>query len=334
MLDQDAPVILRNTLAHGKVPEELKNPANWPELMQREWSTDEGALATREHRNRCFASMRKIRTAIEEFDPDFILMWGDDQYENFVEDIVPPFCVYILDCIESQPYAEQKHEEWSANIWGEPSDKRFAHRGHPEAARFLVNKLNDRGIQVPYAYRLRYERGLSHAFINTMLYLDCDRTGFDYPILPFHVNCYGGEVIRRRGGFDSWAVGEPDPPSPSARSCFEVGRAIGSIFRHSRYRVAVLATSSWSHAFLTEKNHGIYPDHASDLARLAELRENRFAVWADIPRSQFEQAGQHEFLNWVCLAGAMTETGSKAQVVDYVETYVLNSNKCFALFPA
>ncbi len=37
-------------------------------------------------------------------------------------------------------------------------------------------------------------------------------------------------------------------------------------------------------------------------------------------------------LNWVCLAGAMAELGYKAEIVDYVETYVFNSSKCFALF--
>lgn len=34
----------------------------------------------------------------------------------------------------------------------------------------------------------------------------------------------------------------------------------------------------------------------------------------------------------MCLAGAMEELGRKAQVIDYVETYVFNSNKCWALF--
>ena len=334
MLDQDAPVILRNTLARGSVPPALRDPSSWPELMRREWSNDEGAAAAREHRERGFAAFRKLRTAIDEFDPDVLLMWGDDQYENFVEDIVPPFCVYILDRIESRPYADERHKEFARNIWGEPPDQVFAHRGHPEAARFLANQLNVRGIDVPYAYRLRYKRGLSHAFINTLLYVDCDRTGFDYPVLPFHVNCYGGELIRRQGGFDAWGFGEKDPPSPSVRSCFEVGRAVGRIFKDSKYRVVLIATSSWSHAFLTAKTHGIFPDHESDRRRLAELKENRFAAWGDLTRETLEDAGQHEFLNWVCLAGAMTEIGARAQIIDYVETYVLNSNKCFAVFPA
>ncbi len=336
MKEEDASIFLRRTLAKGGLPPGMQDPANWPEPMRREWSNDQGAAAAIAHRERSFAAVRKLRRAIDEFDPDMVLIWGDDQYENFIEDIIPPFCVYILDEIQSRPYWRQEPREFSGNIWGEPEDQVFTHRGHPEAARFLVNQLNAAGIDVPYAYRLRYRRGLAHAFINTLMYLDCERTGFDYPVIPFHVNCYGGEVIRLRGGLlaAAEACGEPDPGAPSAQSCFDIGRAVARIFDKSKYRVALVASSSWSHAFLTGKTHWLYPDHASDRQRLAELRDNRFAAWGKLDRETIESAGQQEFLNWVCLAGAMSEVKRKAEVVDYVETHVLNSNKCFALFPA
>jgi hypothetical protein len=45
-----------------------------------------------------------------------------------------------------------------------------------------------------------------------------------------------------------------------------------------------------------------------------------------------EASGQHEILNWVCLAGAMTELNYQVEVIDFVETYVFNSSKCFAVF--
>ena len=152
-------------------------------------------------------------------------------------------------------------------------------------------------------------------------------------MLPFHVNCYGGELIRRRGGtLGPSAGGETDPPAPSARACFTMGQAIARALAPSPYRVAMIASSSWSHAFLTRKNHWLYPDHDSDHSRLAELEDDRFAAWRELEGDEIESAGQHEFRNWVTLAGAMTEFGAKARVVDYLESYVLNSNKCFALF--
>ena len=35
------------------------------------------------------SGFRAARQALNEFDPDFVLMFGDDQYENFKEDIIP-----------------------------------------------------------------------------------------------------------------------------------------------------------------------------------------------------------------------------------------------------
>jgi hypothetical protein len=40
-------------------------------------------------------------------------------------------------------------------------------------------------------------------------------------------------------------------------------------------------------------------------------------------------------LNWMALAGAMEALGRKKPVIqDYMETYILASDKCFLSFPA
>src|SRR5579871_3473960 len=330
MREQHVTYFLRQTLAKGGVPDHLRSPEHWPEPMRREWSNDRGARHAIEHRERSFKSIRALRQALDDFRPDLLLIWGDDQYENFIEDIVPPFCAYILDEMASRPFSNQDLKEFAENIWDEPEDKVFTHRGHPQAARFLVNQLNAQGSSIPYAYRLRYKRGLAHAFINTLLFLDVDRVGFPYPVIPFHVNCYGGDLIRLRGGElrDAETSSEPDPGPPSAASCFDMGAAIARIFRDSRYRVALVASSSWSHAFLTAKHHGLYPDHESDRLRLSDLRSNRLVTWRALEADTIRSAGQQEFLNWICLAGAMAELGRKVEVLDYIETYVMNSDKC------
>ena len=51
-----------------------------------------------------------------------------------------------------------------------------------------------------------------------------------------------------------------------------------------------------------------------------------------MPLAQMEAAGQQEVLNWVCLAGAMAELGYKANILDWVETWVFNAPKCLAVF--
>jgi hypothetical protein len=255
-------------------------------------------------------------------------MWGDDQYENFKEDIIPPFCVLAYDQLSFQPY---KHLRSKTNIWGEPADKTFNHPGHHKAGRYLARGLLEEGIDMSYAYKPLHEGGLGHAFANTLLYLDLDRKGFDCPVLPVAVNCYGSSVIRNRGGSAQYSD-EPDPPAPSPRRCFEMGAATARVLAKSPWRVALMASSSWSHGFLTEKNHWMYPDLDSDRAMLEHLRTGNYGAWRDTPLAKMEEAGQHEVLNWTCLAGAMSELNYKADIVDWVETMTFNAPKCLAVF--
>lgn len=311
-----------------RIPERLRDPANWPEPMRKEWGDDEGITSHKQHRARVFGAYRKIRQEIDAFKPDFIVMWGDDQYENFKEDIIPPFCVLAYEQLNFKPFGRLRGRP---NIWGEPNDKEFRHPGHHKAGRYLARGLLEAGIDMAYAYKPLHEDGLGHAFANTLLYLDLDRKGFGTPIVPVAVNCYGSSVIRYQGGFTVHA-NEPDPPSPSPRRCFEMGQATARVLKESPWRVVVMASSSWSHGFLTEKNNWMYPDLESDRELLGHLRSGNYTAWRDKPLKQMEEAGQQEVLNWTCLAGAMNELNYKADILDWVETWTFNAPKCLAIF--
>ena len=311
-----------------RIPERMRNPASWPEPMRAEWGEDEGIASFRAHRERVFGAFRAISQEIAAFRPDFILMWGDDQYENFRESIVPPFCVLAYDTLAFRPFERLRGRP---NIWGEPPDKLFTWPGQPTAGRFVASRLLEAGIDMAYAYKPLHGDGVAHAFANTLLYLDLDRRGFDYPVLPVTVNCYGRDVIRNQGGGSQHGA-EPDPPAPSPRRCFELGRATARILKESPWRVVLMASSSWSHAFLTAKNHWIYPDLEADRALLSQLQAGDYAAWRDVPLEQLEASGQHEVLNWMCLAGAMAELEYKMHLLDWVETWVFNAPKCLAIF--
>ena len=64
------------------------------------------------------AGCRAARAALDAFNPDFILIFGDDQYENFREGGVPAFGVFALDEIDSRPY----FRAGTNNAWSEPAD--------------------------------------------------------------------------------------------------------------------------------------------------------------------------------------------------------------------
>src|SRR6266850_5679976 len=179
--DENMTRIVRRVLADPDLPERYRTPEGWPEAMRQEWGSDEGLEAARRHRKALVTWFARARRVLDDFAPDFVVVWGDDQYENFQEDIIPPFCVLAYDTLAFQPF---KRLGKRPNIWGEPNDKVFTWRGQPRAGRFLAGKLLDAGIDMPYAYRPLHGDGVAHAFANTLLYLDLDRQGFSYPVLP------------------------------------------------------------------------------------------------------------------------------------------------------
>jgi hypothetical protein len=331
--------ILRGILKDPGLPERYRDPANWPEQLRREFSDDNGEAAATAHRAALVQYFRHARAVLDEFKPDVIVVWGDDQYENFTEDIVPPFCILAYDEISVQPWL---HTPWyndgPSNVWGEGRDTSFRIQGHRKAAKYLAGGLLEQGIDMAYAYRPLHKEGLGHAFVNTQLFLDYDRTGFPYPLVAFQVNCYGRRVIAQKGGRASLASPIPeddlDPPSPSPRRCMEVGAATARVLRDSPYRAALIASSSWSHAFLTDKHYQLYPDVDADRRLYEALRRGDYETWRNTSLADIESSGQQEMLNWFCLAGAMEELGRTPEQCDFVETWALNSNKCFAAFNA
>jgi hypothetical protein len=97
--------------------------------------------------------------------------------------------------------------------------------------------------------------------------------------------------------------------------------------------VAFVATASFSHAFLTEKNDFFFPDMATDRQRHAELANGDYTKWRDLTVASLENAGQHELVNWCPMIGAMEELGQKPAYCELMESYLMNSNKCVAIIP-
>ena len=325
------PGSIKVTLKDPGLPEHLRIPSGWPENMRREWGDDEGASHGREHRDEIIAELGKVRKILDDFEPDFVVIWGDDQYENFREDAVPAFCVMGYDAVEYTPWAKRG----AKNYWDEPADKKFTLQGHRSGAKYLATGLLEQSFDIAYAYKPLHDQ-VGHAISNGLLYLDWDRRGFDYPVVPITVNCFGRQLILRKGHLANMAEppGEDDfdPPSPSPSRCFELGAACVRTLSESPWRVALIASSSWSHAFLTEKYHFLWPDHAADQELYKALVAGDYDVWKNRSLASIEDAGQHELLNWFCLIGAMAELDRRPDHAAYIESSVMNSNKVIAAF--
>jgi hypothetical protein len=325
--DERMAAILKRMLQNPKLPAHLRTPDGWPAEMRAEWGSDEGTASATRHRAALVGWMEKTRAALDDFRPDLVLIWGDDQYENFREDIIPPYSIAAYENFSFSPPAN--------NVWGE-TDKTYQVAGNRAAAKMLASRLLEAGFDAAYAYKPLHHP-LGHAFANAVLYLDYARRGFDYPILPFAVNCYGRKVVAQRGGMPSFdrdiAPADLDPPAPTPWRLFDLGAETARILADSPYRVALLASSGWSHAFLVGKNHYLYPDTPADRTMYEHLVARNFDAWRNYSGNAVEDSGQQEILNWMCLVGALSALDRKPRETGFVDTWIFNSSKVFLIAP-
>lgn len=328
--------LLRWTLTDPDIPEAEKDPVNWPEAMRAEWGHDQGRAAASLHRKALESNLARCRQALDDFAPDLVVVWGDDQYENFREEVVPPFCVLAYGDLEV-PAFEVMNERGSPNFWGLPEDFEISMHGNVAESKTLANALIADGFDMAYSYKKRAGAHFPHAILNTQLFLDYEHAGAEmsYPFLPVTVNCYGQHAIARKGGLARFADidnEELDPSGPSPARCFALGRAIARSFVGSGKRVAFVASSSWSHAFLADKLWHIRPDTDADMLLYDALVRGDFATLERVTSESVVDAGQHEILNWFCMLGAVQELGLERSWSEMVTTDVFNSNKCFAAY--
>lgn len=328
--------VLRGKLRDPDIPQERKDPASWSARAQREWGDDNGTAAAAEHRSALMNCLKTVREAIDDFDPEVLVVWGDDQYENFREEVIPPFCILIYEDTTVEPFGVL-HKMNVPNWWSLPDDTTFTMKGYPRFAKDLAEGLLERDVDVAYSYEKRADSLFPHAFGNTQLFLDFENAGreFPYPIVPIAVNCYGQHVIARRGGRAKFAEiqrEQLDPPGPSPRRCMAFGRAVGAYLRDLPGRVVIAASASWSHAFLNDKDWHLRPDVEADRMLYKALEAGDIATWENRTTQDVVSAGQHEMLNWFCWLGAVEELGLCREWSEMVESEVFNSNKVFAVY--
>ena len=328
--------ILRRTLADGTIPAAERDPTNWPPEMQREWSDDGATAAAAEHRAKLVAGFRRVRAALDAFKPDVVVVWGDDQHENFRADLIPAFSVLAYDDLIVRPWAQAAESAMVAeqrNVWGEGPEVERRIRGRQDIGRWLAEQLLLADFDVAYAYEPLHHPGLAHAFLNTVLYLDYDRAGWDYPVLAMPLNCYGRKVVGAKGFMTRFGDDvPPDPPSPRPSRLLALGAAVATAMQASPWRAALVASSSWSHAFLCDHTYRLRPDTAADRRLYDSLVAGDIDTWRATSLDDLEHAGQQEMLNWFCAVGAAEALGQTVSWSDWVATWCLNSNKVFALW--
>jgi 3-O-methylgallate 3,4-dioxygenase len=265
-------------LSHG--PQLMLDPDHWHLLATRasEQLPDKPGLESETQEikwakwNGCVEAIGKLRERINELSPDVLIVVGDDQHENLIDDNMPPFTIYM---------GEEAEASVSLRYLKQPrSENRTKYYMDAKMAEALVNGLMDAGFDPSYSKQTRYDGGLGHAFARVLKFLIPEPK---YRVIPVMVNTYY-------------------PPAPSAKRCLQFGQALAAIIRQysSQDRVVLVASGGLSHTKIDE-----------DLDRrfIRALETNETDYMSTMPSSVFRE-GTSEILNWIVIAGAANQKGT------------------------
>jgi hypothetical protein len=98
-----------------------------------------------------------------------------------------------------------------------------------------------------------------------------------------------------------------------------LGRGIRRFLDTRPERVAVVASSSWSHSFLAHKFQCRAIDIETDRRHLELVRRGEGSKLAELTPEEIQASGDHEILNWIIALGILGDT--PAEIVDVRESH-------------
>lgn len=219
----------------------------------------------------CMSAIDQLRQKVAALKPDVLIVVGDDQHENLVDDNMPPFTIFMGAEAEASVSLRYLNQAKSENRTKYTIDAKMA-----EA---LIGGLMDQGFDPSYSKKTRYDGGLGHAFARVLKFLIPDN---QCRVIPVMVNTYY-------------------PPAPSAKRCLNFGQTLAKLIRAlpSDDRVVIAASGGLSHTKI---------DESLDAAFIKALRNNDTAAMAAMPSEIFRE-GTSEILNWIVIAGAANGKG-------------------------
>ena len=280
---------------------------------------------------RIAAARGVLRDALRAAAPDVLVVFGDDQLEQFKLTNFPALGIFTGDAFSGFKISPLDGPPFPGD-W--PPRPRTAEHwatvpGKPDLAKFLLTRLLARGFDLAFSTQLGdADRGMGHAIMRAHTLLE---TGFGIPTVPVWINCYYG-------------------PQPTAQRCYDFGRAVRATIEDfpDDLRVAVIGSGGLWH---TPGAGASILDETFDRAILAEVASGDARAMAaafDAYRLVYDPAdarsvkdasggtgivtglgsGTGETRNWI--AAAATVDGVAGTVVDYIPVYASPVGIAFA----
>jgi 3-O-methylgallate 3,4-dioxygenase len=262
------------SLAMSHAPQLMLNPDQWGLLNTRSWDPlpvrpeleSETIEVKWDKWKRCMGAIDQLRQKLAALAPDTLVLVGDDQHENLIEDNMPPFSVFIGKEVEASTSLRYLNQPRSEN--------RSRYKVDDALALGILDGLMNDGFDPAYSRKTRYDGGLGHAFARVLKFLTPDAR---FSIVPVMVNTYY-------------------PPAPSAQRCVQFGKAVAKAIRgfsQSR-RVVVIGSGGLSHT-------KIYLRLDRGLIQALEKNDQKFLQEMS---SAALVEGTSEIRNWIVAAAA------------------------------
>ena len=282
-------------IGHSHTPQISVEPEEWPNLgktdqVSRNVPDNIDTLLQvdlfREKHARVQTAVKHLSKIIRDADLDAIVIFGDDQHEQFNDDNMPAVAIYHGETVEVHERRPRGgnfptlHLEQTAPEYPNAAD----------LARHLITSLTEQEFEITRCSTLKAERGIGHAFsfLYQRLWPECD-----VPIVPVMINTYY------------------PPNQPTPKRCHDLGRAIREAIGSwsGGERVGVIASGGLSHIVIDEE---------IDRQTLEALQAKDTPGLYALPRPLLK-GGTSEILNWVALDGAVGEL--PMHLIDYIPGY-------------
>ncbi len=315
-------------------PSEEWEPGRTERLKRGGWSTDTPVDSVEENARkeaRIKAAFGVLREHLEAAKPDVLLIFGDDQLEQFDFKNFPALSLYIGDAFEGYKISRmiglpvmpgRKERPKTPETWVKV-------QSNPEFSHALIRELMTDGFDLAFSNELSDpDEGMGHAFMRPLYYLDPE---YRLPMVPFSVNCYFG-------------------PQPTGKRCYQLGRAVRAAIERIPLdlNVAVIGSGGLWHL---PNYPNSWIDESFDQQILAGIKSGdarKTAEYFDTVQLPYDPAskdsvklasggtgillgvggGTGETRNWI-VAAAVAD-GQPGTVVDYIPVYASPIGVSFA----
>jgi hypothetical protein len=262
----------------------------------------QNTLDVRKERDaRCQRQLDVLGERLAQANPDVLIIVGDDHHEWFQNDIQPAFSIFHGKQVFNRALTAEEEQQKIANGGGYAMKIYYPQRDEiypcpSDLASHITTRATQDGFDVtalgaqPHDSGAPRQLGHSYGFVYRRIL-----KSRPLPLIPILVNTYY------------------PPNQPTAKRCFDFGRAIARAIKAwpGKERVGVVASGGVSHFVI---------DEAFDWRLLNAMKQRNYKVLIEEPEIHF-RSGTSETKNWLVVSGMVAETGLNMELLDYVPCY-------------